>query len=394
MPDGNAFHALGLHMHQPPGNLKLLIDSNEGEAEQIIKCYERAARYAHRFSDVGRLHVGFSGILLEQFRDPAIIDRYRRFIDIPAMLESYASAHNIELIGMGYYHPIFPLIPKEDWEEHLLAGRQIMQELFGRAPKGFWPPEMAFGMELIPALVKAGYEYVIVDGVHVQAEGSDGPTDIYQPYKASHEGSTITVIPRQRDVSNAQESGLNPEWFFNETAHKIKESPHPQAPRLITTWSDGENGGWFRQLHEESGFYGYFFAPYMEAVRAGSAPIRPVSIADYLKDHPPESHAYVRTGAWNVGSTSGFDFSQWAGSESQKQAVAKVCDISARYWQLKAREERLSPQGQQALAEARHLILEGETSCYLFWGDSWIPELYKRTEPAERQLEKAEAELQ
>jgi len=29
----NVFHALGLHMHQPPGNLELLIESNEWEAE-------------------------------------------------------------------------------------------------------------------------------------------------------------------------------------------------------------------------------------------------------------------------------------------------------------------------------------------------------------------------
>ena len=57
-------HALGLHMHQPPGNLKLLIDHHESEAEQIIHCYERAARYAHYCQDVGNLHVGFSGILL------------------------------------------------------------------------------------------------------------------------------------------------------------------------------------------------------------------------------------------------------------------------------------------------------------------------------------------
>jgi hypothetical protein len=36
-----------------------------------------------------------------------------------------------------------------------------------------------------------------------------------------------------------------------------------------------------------------------------------------------------------------------------------------------------------ALNEARRLILEGETSCFLFWGDAWIPELYKRTAAAE-----------
>ncbi|MCX8048584.1 MAG: glycoside hydrolase family 57 [Methylohalobius sp.] len=384
------FHALGLHMHQPPGNLKLLLDSNPWEAEQIIRCYERAARYAHRYPD-GVLHVGFSGILLEQLQDPEIIDRYRPFVDIPKMLESYAQAGNIELLGMGYFHPIFPLIPQTDWEDQLISGRRMVEQVFGRSPKGFWPPEMAFCMEMIPALVKAGYEYVVVDGVHVQPHS--GVLDLYQPYRASYGGATITVIPRDRDLSNAQESGLDPIWFFNEVRHKVAQSPHPDIPRLITTWSDGENGGWFRQMHEESGFFGRFFAPYLEAVRSGQAPMRPLAISQYLRDHPPVAESSIRTGAWNVGATSGLDFSQWAGTESQRQAVAKICAVSARYWRIKSQEHKLSPHGKEALAKARKLILEGETSCFLFWGEAWVPELYKRTEPAERHLAAAEAEL-
>ena len=40
--NGNAlFHALGLHMHQPPDNLRLLIDSDAWVAEEIIR---RAAK--------------------------------------------------------------------------------------------------------------------------------------------------------------------------------------------------------------------------------------------------------------------------------------------------------------------------------------------------------------
>ncbi len=377
-------HALGLHMHQPPDNLTLLAEANPFEAEQIIRCYERAARYAHRYPEEGRLHVGFSGVLLEQLRDPQVVDRYRRWVDIPAMLESYRTAENIELIGMGYYHPIFPLIPTEDWGEQLATGRQIVEETFGRAPTGFWPPEMAFTMEMVPALVQAGYRYVVVDGVHVQPE--DGVHDIYRPYLACHEGSCITVVPRDRDVSNAQESGLNPAWFANEVRHKVAGSPRPQEPRLVTTWSDGENGGWFRQLHEASGFFGHFFAPYLEHVRYGDYPTVPVLLSDYLRDHPPTTRAQVRTGAWNVGSTSGYDFSQWAGSGTQRQAVEALVAVSRRYHELAGQAGQLSTNARQLLREARALVLEAETSCFLFWGDAWIPQLYERTRPAEALL--------
>ena len=131
MTGTNIHHALGLHMHQPPGNLRHLIDTNPWEAEQIVRCYERAVRYARDYRDVARLHVGFSGVLLEQLLDPDIVDRYRHILDIPAMLQSYREADNIELVGMGYYHPIFPLIPRADWEEQLERGREIMEQAFG-----------------------------------------------------------------------------------------------------------------------------------------------------------------------------------------------------------------------------------------------------------------------
>ncbi|MEM9537981.1 MAG: glycoside hydrolase family 57 [Cyanobacteria bacterium P01_E01_bin.42] len=383
------YHALGLHMHQPPGNLKLLIESDRFEAEQIMRCYERAVRYGELLQDMACLQVGFSGILLEQFLDSEMIEKYAPFVDIPQMCDRYGKANNIELIGMGYYHPIFPLIPQRDWQDHLIRGKAIVEKAFGRSPTGFWPPEMAFCMEMIPALVEVGYTYVVVDGVHIQPES--GVLDIYKPYQATYGGKSIAIIPRDRNISNAQESGTDPVWFDREVRQKISHSPAPDAPRLITTWSDGENGGWFRQMHEESGFFGHFFAPFIDTIRNNSTPVRSLKLSDYLQEHPPQESAFVQTGAWNVGNTSGFDLSQWAGSEAQKQAVETIVRVSDRYWQIADSQNDLSATNQQFLTEARELILEGETSCFLFWGDDWIPQLYERTRPAEALLERIES---
>jgi len=387
MSHGKIYHALGLHMHQPPGNMRLLIESNEWEAVQIIHCYDRATRYAHKYLDFAKFHVGFSGVLLEQLRDPYIVDRYRQYMDIPAMLNSYREATNIELIGMGYYHPIFPLIPKEDWEDQLMMGRQIMEDTFGRAPKGFWPSEMAFTMEMIPALVKAGYEYVVVDSVHVKNEdGQSSVVDIYQPYKARHDGQTIVIIPRDRDISNAQESGLDPSWFANETQRKIGKNA--TEDRLLTTWSDGENGGWFRQLDEGSGFFGHFFAPYIEHARGGEFPVMPVALSEYITTHNPQQEVEVKTGAWNVGNTSGEDFSQWNGSASQQQAVQAIHELSERYREVK--KGKRSAKAKTLLEQTHQLVLEAQTSCFLFWGDSWLPKLYERTGMANDLLDEVE----
>lgn len=378
------YYALGLHMHQPPGNLHLLADHNEWEAQQIIRCYDRAAQYALKYPEIS-FHVDFSGILLEQFNDPSIIEKYRKWIDLPQMLANYRKAKNIEIVGMGYFHPIFPLIPKEDWAEQLKMGRDIARDIFGQQPKGFWPSEMAFCMDMIPALKEAGYEYVVVDHVHVQPLTADEKVDPFQPYKAKFADATLTIVPRHRDISNAQESGLNPQWFVPEVYKRLNERLDKQTVPLLTSWSDGENGGWFRQMDEMAGFWGYFFAPLMEMVKARETAIQPIKISDYLKKFPAQKFATVRTGAWNVGSTSGYDFSQWNGSGSQKRAIDALFAVSRRYQELNS--QKSDPQQREKLAKARRIILDAETSCYLFWGESWLPKVYERLDAAKAFLD-------
>jgi alpha-amylase/alpha-mannosidase (GH57 family) len=382
VPD--VYHLLGLHMHQPPGNLQYLLNNYEWEARQIMLCYERPLKYAERYRDVARFCIGFSGILLEQLQDPAIVSCYAGIVDIPKMLESYRKASNIELVGMGYYHPIFPLIPVEDWDDQLERGKQKVVEIFGREPKIFWPSEMAFSKEMIPALVRRGYQYVVIDSVHVEPVGPRSREEtLYQSQFAEYEGSKITVLPRDRDLSNAQQSGLNPSWFEGEVRSKTAGA---SKDCLVTTWTDGENGGWFRQIDEGAGFWGYFFAPYMERVRAGQIPMRPVPVSEFVSKNPPVGKVEVQTGAWNVGTTTGYDFSQWTGSSSQRKALEEIWLLSKSYHEL-SQSPRKGPWAADArLKRVRESILKAETSCYLFWGDAWIPKLYEETRVAHQLL--------
>src|SRR5689334_510618 len=68
MPD--VYHALGLHLHQPLGNLVALHNSGESwEAKQILWCYDRPTRMLEGFEEVARLHLSMSGTLLKQLED-------------------------------------------------------------------------------------------------------------------------------------------------------------------------------------------------------------------------------------------------------------------------------------------------------------------------------------
>jgi alpha-amylase/alpha-mannosidase (GH57 family) len=375
----NTYHLLGFHMHQPLGNLELLLDVNPREARQIILCYQRVLKYAARYDDVARFCVGFSGVLLEQFQDPDIVSRYSDIVDIPKMLEGYLNASNIEIVGTGYYHPVFPLIPPEDWDDQLERSKNKYLEIFGQEPKIFWPPEMGFSMEMIPALVSHGYEYVIVDSVHVMPREPLRREDVvYLVHTAEYRGKKIVVIPRDRDISNAQETGLDPSRFANEINSRTTSAG---SPCLVTTWSDGENGMWFRQTEEETGYWGHFFAPYMDMVRSGQIAIRPAFLSEFIAENPPVNKVEVRTGAWNIGEKDGSDFSQWVGSGSQTRALEEIWQLSKTYHGLvQAFSKKADKEVRQKLEHARNYLLTAETSCYLYWGDAWIPKLHDVTE--------------
>ena len=110
---------------------------SEPELQRMLKCYERIARYAHKYADVAQLHVVFSVPLLQQLKDPAFITQTRHLEDVPGILESFRSASNIEFIASGLQHAPLPLIPSLDWDAQLRSERSIIEESFGHRPKGY-----------------------------------------------------------------------------------------------------------------------------------------------------------------------------------------------------------------------------------------------------------------
>lgn len=361
MESGAVQHALGLHLYQPPGNLRLLLEHDEPEAVRILRCYERIARHAHKYAHVARLHVALSVPLLEQLRDPDLIDACRGLADLPAILEGLRSAPSIEFVGTGYRHAPLPLIPPDDWDEQLRNERVTVEAVLGRVLKGYWPPAALFAPEMIPALLRAGYEYVLLPQ-SLLAMPDGAAADPYRPYRISHHSWQIVAVPVDGGFSHAQAIGLEAPWFADEARNGVALAPPSDAPYLLTTWSDGENGEWFRRLDEEQGFFGQFFAPYMEFCETGEFPVRPVHLSEYLRRHRPVTRAELRASA-----------SGEVGPAGQEEAVEpaihqRLFRTSARYWEL-ARTAARPGDARAALQSARELILEAEDSGLLL-GDA------------------------
>jgi alpha-amylase/alpha-mannosidase (GH57 family) len=364
-------HALILNLHQPAQNLEHLLDHEPWEAKQILWAIDRIPRSLWGWEDVGRVHLSLSGTLLETLSHPDFQARVYGDVDAGAMLWHLQNERIIRVLGTGYYHPVLPLLPAADREEHLGRWLALGRHVFWRERfPGFWPPEMGFCMELIPLLSRLGYRYVVVDSEHVEPMGSMSWQELrYRPHRVRYEGAQIIAVVRDRDLSAAQESGMECGWFWREVADRTRLCDFEP---LVVTATDGDNGGWFRNTTRGANFWSAFYTELMGRSRQDGL-LRPTFIEDYLERFPPTDEIRVRTGTWNTGWHHGRDFTQWTGSQAQKDSLAEVGQVSAELHRVRAEAAKAGRRDVwNAVDEATWRLLRAETSCNFYWGEEWV----------------------
>lgn len=384
------YHALTLNLHQPAGNLPSLLELNEWEAREILWALDRMPRALWDYEDVARVHLSLSGTLLESLSDPGFQERVYGIMKCGDLLWHWQNRRIFELLGTGYYHPVFALIPPADWEEQIRRWQGMARHLFWRTEfAGFWPPEMGFRMELIPLLRRMGYRYVLVDSAYVEPVTPMRWEEVrYRPHVARYGGEEIVVVVRDRELSDAQLSGMDAGWFMNEVHERTQ---HCDFPPLVLTATDGDNGGWFRNTSEKGNFWYVCYREVLDWVRRQATEIEPIFIQDYLDRHGAEGEVTVRTGAWNTGWHHGSDFVQWTGSGAQKTALDRVHAFSAELHQLADRlteSERADAVLAGALEGALWRLLRSETSCNLYWGESWVDRVHGDLDIGQGHLER------
>lgn len=389
-------HALVLNLHQPWGNLDAMLNSpieqERWHGKECLFAYDRIPRAVEGWEDVARVHLPMSGTLLEALSNPEFQARVYGIVKCGDLLWKLRNPA-LDILGTGYYHPVFPLIPEADRKEHILRWLSIGQHLFSRDFfNGFWPPEMGFCMEMIPLLREAGYRYVLVDAEHISPLTPMRWEEIrYRPHLAKFGDHEIVVVPRDRDLSIAQESGLEPDWFIQEVNERTKFCDFEP---LVTTATDGENGGWFRNVRWANNFWGAFYHPFMDRARKGTSNVRPTFIHDYLDRHGAHGYVIVRTGAWNTGFHHGVGFVQWTGSQMQRDAWARVAEVSRRIheerWAFAQSGSRDAQKG-RLIEESLWRLLRAETSCHFFWGEAWVQRAHDGLDDALDWLAKAQA---
>jgi alpha-amylase/alpha-mannosidase (GH57 family) len=368
-------------MHQPRYNLFGPAYESEVAVDvfrQTIHPYTYPTEAIKRY-EKAKITFNYTGSLVEQLNELMNVDFDPRLKELWDRFRELKRLGRTDFTGCGYFHPIFPLIPEDDRRKQIETHLEIYKETFGGKPEGLWLPELAFRMDIIPLLEEMGFKWVIVDAPHVVNTNKDKNRNelLYRPHYAKHDGHTIIVIPRDRDISNAQQSGYNPLWLKNEVEHKIQ--PFNDGSMLLTVATDGENG-WFRHSGENAGFWGWFFEPLLYLLNKDPdfQFIKLTTIGEYLKEHPPEDTIVVEDGSWNVPGT--FDdgrFLKWTEGKERQEVWNNILETSKLVREVNERIEKLSESRvaslRSDLKQAWRWLLMAEASDYFWWGaQDWL----------------------
>jgi hypothetical protein len=415
------------HMHQPYYNTT---DRYywDGEKDQIFG--SRGGNYTdfipaavRQYQDGGLPHGGlstsWSGSLIEQ------LDRCGsdglcggRFGGWNQSLSHIAGAKTrlgnprTAFSAFGFFHPLMPLIPDRDIVRQILWHRDVIRGAFGvEASRVLFPPETAFHVRMIPALLEAGITAVIYDSIHRfracrdypyagmgegmlppnPAEQSNPPVDdwlqlhniwagskispsLLRPEYVAYEDvdgkvHKIVAVPAERYIGNEDARGgfgaLQYPDVLGQVYDRIVEtgSYDPFHPPFFLLHSDGDNHG-----GGADSYYHHNTSQLVEWLRQDGR-FELTTVEDYLERFPPDPQqtVHIEPGSWSGADNGDPQFMKWFSRYDQSYSPdLNSWAVLTAFQNVVHTLEDADP-GHPALGEAMRLLLTAETSCYWYW---------------------------
>ena len=255
-----------LHFYQPPTQAPSTLKRICNESYRpLLKVFEEHPN--------ARVTINFNGVLTDMLMDCGykdVVDGYRNLAD----------KGQIEFTGTGKYHPILPLLPKEEINRQISLNMQTNRRFFGEtyAPQGFFPPEMCYSRDILQPIIKSGYRWIILSGIACPAEW---PLDII--YQAESDGREIAVFFRD-DVLSNRISFRNME--AREFIAHLEQWRGERENIYVVTAMDAETYG-----HHIQGWEKIFLAKVYEELEQPAQPLQEVAQTKALA----EQHATLLT---------------------------------------------------------------------------------------------------
>ncbi|KGE70745.1 hypothetical protein DC28_14695 [Spirochaeta lutea] len=225
------------------------LGKSDSELEEIYQRYYRPfIKAIYRFPRL-KATLYYSGILLGW-----IEKNHSEFLDV---LGELVKRRQVELLGGGYYEPIYSLIPKTDTIGQIEMLTTYIRRQFGSRPRGVWIPEQIWEPDYPSAFRSAGMEFSFL-GEEQFIEAGVEHRGIYAPLLTEYQGKTLLVFPLHTAVTNQLFTTGVDEFIETMLGSFPSYLDQPGDPVITLLW-DGQAGDslgdedrsrWLEQLFE------------------------------------------------------------------------------------------------------------------------------------------------
>jgi hypothetical protein len=323
-----------LHIYQPPTQTEAIVRKITDESYRTLVRVLREA-------PGGKITLNVNAVLTEQ------LARYG-LDDVIQGLRELAERGQIEFTGSAMYHPILPLIPKDEVIRQIRLNNDINQRYLGQMykPAGFFPPEMCYSYEVARTVAELGFRWIIVD--ELSLKGNIGSVKYDRLYKVEGLGDFL-VFFKERPFSAGITYGTYPsaEPFLTALKSGLKKHSY------LLTGTDGEVYGHHRPGQEKL----------LSEVFAQGTP-KTCTITELIKHFVQVDTVKPLSSSWSTWEdemSQGIPYPQWQypGHELHR--------LQWRLTDFVLHTIREASPCKPGFSEARRLLDEGLHSCQYWW---------------------------
>ncbi len=236
----------------------------------------------------------FSGNLLEWFikNKPELIKKVKEM----------AKRGQIEIIGGGYYEPMFSIIPHRDKIAQMKKLSHFINEEFGLGINGAWLSERVWEPHFPSFLSEVGLKYVIVDDNHFRSSGITQEETLYT-YNTEDEGELLRIFAINEPIRY-----LVPWKPTYMTVDYLRQIADESGDRVALMISDAEKMGVWGSTHQicyvegcghKEGDKGKpFMTAFIEQIENNDW-IKTITLSEYIEQYPAKDLVYLPAASYD-----------------------------------------------------------------------------------------------
>lgn len=347
--------------------------------------------YGEIYPELRQLADKANGFTLED-REKIINYQYEIIKQIIPTYKNFMEAGKIEITTSPMYHPILPILLDIKCAHRNIPNPEVlpanlkmtkdaitqtkmaldrMEEIFGKRPKGIWPPEHCVSAKTLEMLSDLGVEWTITDeGILANSINFDfvrdfrghlaDPYHLLKPYEYKTKNSKIDIIFRDSMIPNLisfEYPNTDSKKAANDLYDRIKVIQSklfasPDDSHLLTIALDGENS-WENYSDDGSNFLREIYRLITE-----DNSLETVLISDYIKrDKNVKPLSKIYSGSWI-----NRNFQLWIGEPTKNQAWNALKKVRDDFMQF----VKANP-NHKNIEKAHHEIYMAEGSDWFWW---------------------------